>query len=123
MLFGCVSTNTSHSYQEDIRRTVREHLGEFAKCYKTYLGKTNRETPANGKVVLHWFTNTEGRVEFADVKSDAIKSNSLNECLLATLKVIRFPTSPDDKDTITEISYPFVFNQEDAQKQKAQGNP
>ncbi|HEX7674469.1 MAG TPA: AgmX/PglI C-terminal domain-containing protein [Bdellovibrio sp.] len=111
------------NYREDIRQTVRDNLKEFAHCYNTHLDDLKKTGTTDGKIVLHWFTDTSGKVIVADVKSDNIKNESLNDCLLEALKQIQFPKDPSHENTVTEITYPFTFQKEDPKKQKAQGTP
>lgn len=116
------------NYREDIRKVVREHVNDFGTCYNAHLDDLKKTGTTDGKIVLHWFTDTLGKVIVADIKSDTIKNDSFNDCLLEALKKIQFPQAPllngeaVDK-TVTEITYPFTFQKQTPEKQKAQETP
>jgi hypothetical protein len=93
--------------QESIRQVVAFHMPEIQECYEQVLSDTGKKL--EGKVVVHFVINTEGRVSQAKPvpKKSTLKDERLVSCVLA-LRGWAFPKPSDNRDH--PVEYPFVLS-------------
>ena len=87
----------------NIAKNVRKRAAALRACYEMQLmSKPNLK----GKVTVQWTIDTEGRVKNVKVVSDKIKNNNVTDCVVRTLKRVRFKKP---EAGICIIQWPFVF--------------
>lgn len=90
--------------REAVRRVVRSKLNEIKNCYERALN-TNKEL--EGKVVIRFIIEEQGRVKIANTKSTTLNNKQVEECVAMRIKNAIFPEPPPG--TVAEVDYPFVF--------------
>jgi len=80
---------------------VRSHLPEIQRCYER--GKMD-DSELKGRVTIRISVAASGAVSAANVESSSLRSNSVEECMVAAILDWRFP-APVGGPAI--ISYPF----------------
>jgi outer membrane biosynthesis protein TonB len=90
--------------REAVRRVVRSKLNEIKNCYERALN-TNKEL--EGKVVIRFIIEEQGRVKIANTKSTTLNNRQVEECVATRIKNAIFPEPPPG--TVAEVDYPFVF--------------
>lgn len=90
--------------REAVRRVIRSILNQIKSCYERALrGNTGLE----GKVVIRFVIEDQGRVRQASTKSSTLGDNGVERCVADRIRGQRFPDPP--AGTIAEVDYPFVF--------------
>ena len=87
-----------------IKRTVMSRAAAYRHCYERQL---QGHTQLGGVIKVEIKVASSGRVILTRVIEDTMKSKSVEQCLLAQLKQLRFPRSPTRK--MSTIRYPFRF--------------
>lgn len=98
--------------KDAVRRRITHNLNLIRGCYNSELNrldKTGRRT-LEGKVVLKWEIVDNGVARNVRVSSSTLGNRVIEKCITDRLATIIFPDPP--KDTIAEVSYPFVFKNE-----------
>lgn len=90
--------------REAVRRVVRSKLVEIKSCYERAL---NTDKSLEGKVVIRFVIEEQGRVRVATTKSSTLHNRQVEECVAARIKSAVFPEPP--QGTVAEVDYPFVF--------------
>lgn len=90
--------------REAVRRVIRSILQQIKSCYERRL-RTN--SGLEGKVVIRFIIEEQGRVRKADTKSSTLNDRDVESCVASRIKEQRFPDPP--AGTIAEVDYPFVF--------------
>lgn len=87
----------------DIAKNVRRRAAALRACYERQLmAKPNLK----GKVTVQWTINQEGKVARPKVVTNTIKNASVTDCVMRTIKRIRFKKP---EAGICVIQWPFVF--------------
>lgn len=90
--------------REAVRRVVRSKLMEIKSCYERAL---NMDKSLEGKVVIRFQIEEQGRVRVASTKSTTLNNRQVEECVATRIKNAIFPEPPPG--TVAEVDYPFVF--------------
>lgn len=90
--------------QKSVSKVVRRHSRAIKRCYEKAL-KANPKL--KGKIVVDWTINMRGRVERATIASDTVRDAGMKQCILKTIRRMRFP-KPEDGPV--PLSYPFIFS-------------
>lgn len=89
--------------KEQIRRAIREHLGEIRQCFDN----RRREDPnVHGRLVLEWDVWSNGFAH--DIRAKKPLDPKLDSCIIDKMKTWQFPLPP--KGMVGRVSYPFVFD-------------
>ena len=67
----------------------------------------NVDKSLEGKVVIRFLIEDQGRVRVATTKSTSLNNRQVEECVAARIKNAIFPEPPPG--TVAEVDYPFVF--------------
>lgn len=90
--------------REAVRRVIRSILAQIKSCYERQL-RTN--TSLEGKVVIKFLIEDQGRVRQASTKTTTLNNATVEACVAARIREQRFPDPP--AGTVAEVDYPFVF--------------
>jgi TonB family protein len=90
--------------KEDIRRVVRQHLGEVRQCYEVALGR--REAFA-GRIEMRFTIANSGAVCAAQVAESTIPDVELGNCIVQALAGWHFPPITGMGHVL--VTYPFIF--------------
>ncbi len=89
-----------------INRIVQDNRGLIRRCYET---ARRRNPTLKGKVVISFKIDPNGHVTYADVKESTIGDSTLEQCIVARIRTLRFPKP--EAPVETEVgSYPFYLN-------------
>ena len=102
--FGASAGADNSIDKEAVRKVIKNNLPLFQKCYADEL---KNDPKIKGKVVLSWDISDTGEVKTATIKSSALKNKTAEECIVATVKALKFPEAP--QGTFANINFPFVF--------------
>lgn len=91
--------------REAIRRVILANTRVIKACYEREL---NRTPDLVGKLVIEWDIGEKGAVLRTAVQRNELGSRAVAECLMARLKMWRFPEPPTNE--IVTVAYPFVFS-------------
>ena len=87
----------------NVAKNVRRRAAALRACYEMQLmSKPNLK----GKLTVQWTIDTEGRVKGVKVVSDKIKNANVSDCVLRTIRRVRFKKP---EAGICIIQWPFVF--------------
>jgi len=86
-----------------ITKTIKSRMAGFKACYENAL---KRSPNLQGKVVISFTIDEEGRVSQASVETDSLGDPEVGRCIAGLFKRIRFPKP--DEGTV-QASFPFVF--------------
>ncbi|MBX3018616.1 MAG: TonB family protein [Bdellovibrionaceae bacterium] len=90
--------------REAVRRVIRSILSQIKSCYERRL---RNNSGLEGKVVIRFVIEEQGRVRRADTKSSTLNDRDVEACVAMRIREQRFPDPP--AGTIAEVDYPFVF--------------
>lgn len=93
--------------REAVRRVIRSILSSIKSCYERRL---RNNTSLEGKVVIRFVIEEQGRVRQASTKSTSLNDREVESCVAMRIREQRFPDPP--AGTIAEVDYPFVFGQQ-----------
>lgn len=91
--------------REAVRKVVVVGSAAVRLCYERELISSNR--PLEGRILLRWRINGEGKVRDLAVVKDALGSTPLRQCIMQRVSGWRFPSCPGPA-TCTVV-YPFDF--------------
>lgn len=91
--------------REAIRRVILANTRVIKACYEREL---NRTPDLVGKLVIEWDIGEKGAVLRTAVQRNELGNRAVAECLMARLKMWRFPEPPTNE--IVTVAYPFVFS-------------
>ena len=103
--FGCAHQQTID--REGVRKSVRNSLGDFKRCYEN---EYKKDKTVQGKIVLTWEIHEGGvaRNVHTNTEKSELRNPQLENCMISVMSSIQFPSPP--KNTIAEVAgYPFVF--------------
>jgi hypothetical protein len=114
-IFGCFcvsSCATKSVYEpvadrEGIKLVVREHFGELEHCY---LHAIDARPGAEGKVVMSWDVQPDGRVANARVQESSKKMDVIGPCLISRIEKWNFPKLSEEEISVG-VTYPFYFSE------------
>ncbi len=90
--------------REAVRRVIRSILSQIKSCYERRL---RNNSGLEGKVVIRFVIEEQGRVRRAETKSSTLNDRDVEACVAMRIREQRFPDPP--AGTIAEVDYPFVF--------------
>lgn len=90
--------------REAVRRVIRSILSQIKSCYERRL---RNNSGLEGKVVIRFVIEEQGRVRRAETKSSTLSDRDVEACVAMRIREQRFPDPP--AGTIAEVDYPFVF--------------
>ena len=88
---------------EQILKVVRSHAAAIQFCYEKELV---RFPHLNGKVLVNWKVDLDGRVESASVASSSLGNASAESCIVRQIKNWQFPRPNGVK---ADVHFPFFF--------------
>lgn len=98
-------------YKENIRRSIKQELPKVKSCYNDVLkSKADKASKLEGKIVMAWEINPEGKVVNARVKSDTVGHPELQKCVIQAITETQFPKTPDNQ-VVDIVGYPLFFNE------------
>ena len=89
--------------KKGVASAIRKRSAAFQQCYETAL---KSDSKLQGKLVVEFTINEQGRVNDTRVVKDGLNSPTVARCVQARLKSLRFPKPADGEVSVT---YPFVF--------------
>ncbi|MBX2986981.1 MAG: AgmX/PglI C-terminal domain-containing protein [Bdellovibrionaceae bacterium] len=93
---------------EEVMKVVNKHLGDVQRCYERALFE---DSSLAGRVEYEWEIGAPGSVISARVqRSEIARGDSLNNCVLALLRKMKFPAAKNGQSTIAKIGFPFGRN-------------
>jgi TonB family protein len=98
------ATASNPKLKDEIRQTVKNNSQFLNSCYADAL---KEEPKLSGKMVVEWEIGEDGQVNNAKVLSSSLESESLENCVLTSVKKLTFPAP--EKNQMALVSYPFVF--------------
>ena len=91
--------------EDEINRVVRARAGVFRACYQREL---NRTPGLGGKLVVRFKINATGGVDVAaNAGGSTLSHAAVEQCVKSNVMRLKFPP----KNTIANVTYPFVFSQ------------
>ncbi len=98
--------------KEAVRRRIKHNLNLIRGCYNSELNRLDKSgrRSLEGKVVLKWDIVENGVARNVRVSNSTLGNRAIERCIADRLATIVFPDPPDG--TTAEVSYPFVFKNE-----------
>jgi hypothetical protein len=108
-LSGCASKSVYEPVadREGIKLVVHEHFGELEHCY---LRAIDSRPGAEGKVVMSWEIQPDGRVANAHVQEASTKIETIGPCLVKKIGKWNFPKLSPEEVSVA-VTYPFFFSE------------
>ena len=91
--------------REAVRRVIRSILSQIKSCYERQL---RSNSSLEGKVVIQFEIEEQGRVRIAKTKTSSINDTTVESCVASRIREQRFPEPPPG--TVAVVDYPFIFN-------------
>lgn len=100
---------------DEIKSFVQINRNDVRACHKALLESTPNlsRSQKNGKVVLEWNINEQGKVlnaKIIEAKSD-LKDPILTQCLITAISKWHFEKVKAKKNELIAVKFPFVFGQ------------
>ena len=89
-----------------VRNTITKNTSKVKACYGQFLN--TKPTSTDGKVLVDWQIQPDGRVRRAEIVSTELAQPVLERCLTDSIKTWVFPEPPSSHDVYT--SFLFIFN-------------
>jgi TonB family protein len=83
---------------------INRHWNRLKFCYSREL---SRDPNLYGKITVNFTIGAEGRVFEADILQTTMNDNNVEQCVLRTMRRIRFPKPKGGGEVI--VTYPFMF--------------
>lgn len=90
--------------KEAVRRVIRSIISQIKSCYERQL---RSDTSLEGKIVIQFEIEEQGRVRVASTKSTSMNNSAVESCVASRIKEQRFPEPPPG--TVAVVDFPFVF--------------
>jgi TonB family protein len=92
--------------REIVRRVVHDHAGQIRACYERQLLSSPQ---LEGKVVVRWQINPDGRVSDVRLQSDesTVEDRPLQQCIMNQIAAWEFP--PPKGGGVALIRYPWIL--------------
>jgi TonB family protein len=90
--------------QQVVGEYLGRHWSKFKYCYEKGL---LRDANIYGKVAVTFTIGADGRVEQAEILQASLEDNNVQQCVLRTVRHIRFPKPRGGGEVI--VTYPFLF--------------
>lgn len=87
-----------------VAREVKRHMGDLKQCYERRL-RVHPEL--SGKVVMHWYIATDGKVPEQCVTEDTLGDEEVVACVNKLVEECQFPAPSGGP---VDVSFPFVFS-------------
>jgi outer membrane biosynthesis protein TonB len=91
--------------KEVIRRIIYRHINEVRNCYNQALSNT---PGLSGRIVLKIVISNTGQIESAIVESSSLNNEGVENCLIKSSDLWKFPKPNSDKKVIATVHY--IFN-------------
>jgi TonB family protein len=91
---------------EQVQRTVVASQHTLRYCFDKAL---LRNSKIDGKVIVYWRIEANGKVSTARVKSSTLSNPDLEDCVVRQVHSWKFDTASNGQ--VTDVKYPFVFSQ------------
>ncbi len=93
--------------KEIILRVIRKHRNQVRYCYEKQLAA---EPKLSGEATLKFAIAPTGKVQTAVIQSSSVGNASLEKCVLAAVRRMKFPSTGGG---IVVVSFPFIFRTAD----------
>lgn len=93
--------------REGIKGVVRQRFHEVEACY---LDAIEKRPGAEGKVVMSWEIQPDGRVASVRMSEAGAKIDVIGPCLTDKIRNWRFPKLTSGEVAV-EVNYPFFFSE------------
>ena len=93
--------------REGIKRVIQSHHSELQACYERAI---DERPGAEGKVVMSWVIEPDGRVSKIETKEAGAKIAMIAPCLSKAIAKWRFPKLAEGELQV-DVSYPFFFSE------------
>ncbi len=90
--------------QQVVGEYLGRHWSRFKYCYEKGL---LRDANMYGKVTVTFTIEADGRVQQAEILQASLEDNNVQQCVLRTVRHIRFPKPRGGGEVI--VTYPFLF--------------
>jgi len=90
----------------DVRGQMKRFLGRFKQCYEKEI---KNDVDLQGKIVLSWTIDTDGRPYAIDVEANTTRSAALEACIVRRLQRATLKSPGDEIDV---LGYPLVFSRQ-----------
>ncbi|MBX3019598.1 MAG: TonB family protein [Bdellovibrionaceae bacterium] len=90
--------------REQVEAVVRRNSGQLAFCYEKAL---QAQKDLRGRLTLEWVVAASGGVSRVSVASSSLRSKSVENCVVASVKKWKFPRPVGGVNV--DVSYPFDF--------------
>ncbi len=109
LLINPFYVNNKNIIKEDADKNLidKPRLSRFSEFKKCYQDESRKNNSLNGRVVVFFLINDQGKVNSSKIISTTLKNKDVEDCLIETLNVMTFKPTP--AGTVAEITYPFVF--------------
>ncbi len=98
-----LKTQTGLRPASEIQKVVDKNQGAIEECYAAARGNTE----AKGKMTVRIIIAPDGAVTNAQVAASTIRNESLNRCVIAKMKRMRFSAIPQKVNQSVDIPYDF----------------
>lgn len=88
---------------EQILKVVRSHMAAIQFCYEKEL---QRFPHLQGKVLLAWKVELDGRVSISKIESSSLSNASAESCMARQVKAWQFPKP---NGVVADVHFPFFF--------------
>lgn len=90
---------------EQVMNVVNKFHGDIQRCYERALFS---DPNLSGRVEYEWNIESSGSVSSVRIKrSNVVKGDALNECVIGIFRKMKFPISKNGKSTVANIGFPF----------------
>ena len=90
------------------KSVVGERIGRYRSSFKfCYDKELNRSPNLYGKLLAAFTIGADGRVDDASVLTSSLRNNTVEQCVLRTLRRIAFPKPRGGGEVV--VTYPFLF--------------
>ena len=86
-----------------VAKEVKRHMGDLKQCYERRLLV---HPELSGKVVIHWYLTTDGKVAEQCITEDTLGDEEVVACVNKLVEESRFPAPIGGS---VDVSFPFVF--------------
>lgn len=105
MSTAAIANEPSLSYDRKmVKRKIKSNIALFKECYTT---EYKKDPTLEGKISVQFEIVGDGTVSKTSIKKSTIKNASLEECLMTTMKTLKFQEIPDGQ--VAVVVYPFQF--------------
>lgn len=100
-----VSFASSADFKDTIRQKIKKNHKKFETCY---IKGIKKHPGAAGTLVLSFKISPAGEISDVQKKNSDLFSDDIENCVIQTVKKMKFPKRHDKSDLL--IEYPFKFS-------------